>query len=115
MSDLMVVDDEEGVRRSLKKVLEREGYRIVLAENGEEALRIFSQDGKGIETVISDYRMPGMDGLETLIEIGRMNAEITRIMLTGYATMASAIEAVNAGKESDVFLYGQIQVQRERL
>jgi adenylate cyclase len=97
MNGLMVVDDEEGVRRSLKKVLERDGYRILLAENGEEALSIVRSDGRDIETVISDYRMPGMDGLETLIEIGRLNAEITRIMLTGYATMASAIEAVNEG------------------
>jgi adenylate cyclase len=97
MNGLMVVDDEEGVRRSLKKVLEKDGYRIFLAENGEEALSIVRSDGGDIETVISDYRMPGMDGLETLIEIGRLNAEITRIMLTGYATMESAIEAVNEG------------------
>jgi adenylate cyclase len=97
MNDLMVVDDEEGVRRSLKRVLEKDGYRVILAENGEEALNIVRCDDHDIETVISDYRMPGMDGLETLIEVGRMNAEITRIMLTGYATMASAIEAVNAG------------------
>ncbi len=97
MNSLMVVDDEEGVRRSLKRILEKDGYDIILAENGEEALGIIRNDGRMIETVISDYRMPGIDGLETLIEIGRMNAEITRIMLTGYATMASAIEAVNAG------------------
>ena len=97
MNGLMVVDDEEGVRRSLKRVLERDGYRIILAENGEEALDIVRSDGRDIETVISDYRMPGMDGLETLIEIGRLNVEITRIILTGYATMASAIDAVNAG------------------
>jgi len=97
MNGLMVVDDEEGVRRSLKRVLEKDGYRIVLAENGEEALAVIRQNGRDIETVISDYRMPGMDGMETLIEIGRFNSEITRIMLTGYATMASAIEAVNAG------------------
>ena len=97
MNGLIVVDDEEGVRRSLKKVLEMDGYRILLAENGEEALSMVRSDGRDIETVISDYRMPGMDGLETLIEIGRLNKEITRIMLTGYATMASAIEAVNEG------------------
>ncbi|MHB8829625.1 MAG: adenylate/guanylate cyclase domain-containing protein [Syntrophales bacterium] len=97
MSGLMVVDDEEGVRRSLKRVLERDGYEVILAENGEEAISIIRNDGKNIETVISDYRMPGINGLETLVEIGRMNMDITRIMLTGYATMASAIEAVNEG------------------
>lgn len=97
MMGLMVVDDEEGVRRSLKRVLEADGYAIVLAETGDEAIRIVSRQGTDIETVISDFRMPGIDGLETLVEIGRINPEITRIMLTGYATMESAIEAVNAG------------------
>jgi class 3 adenylate cyclase len=97
MIGLMVVDDEEGVRRSLRKVLEKDGYDILLAENGETAVHIVRENHTRIETVISDYRMPGMDGLETLVEIGRINPEITRIMLTGYATMESAIESVNAG------------------
>lgn len=97
MSRLLVVDDEEGVRRSLKKVLEPAGYSIVLAENGREAIRHVNDNGEDIETVISDFRMPGIDGLETLIAIGKLNPEITRILLTGYATMNSAIEAVNAG------------------
>ena len=97
MNGLLVVDDEEGVRRSLKRLLEKNGYWVVLAENGREALDIIRNDRQEIETVICDYRMPGMDGLETLREIGRMNTEITRIILTAYATMANAIEAVNAG------------------
>jgi adenylate cyclase len=97
MIGLVVVDDEEGVRRSLRKVLENDGYSVLLAENGEQAIQIVADDGRAIETVISDYKMPGIDGLETLTKIGRINPEITRIMLTGYATMESAIEAVNAG------------------
>ena len=97
MMDLLVVDDEEGVRRSLKKVLERDGYRVLLAENGNRAIGIVGDNPQSIETVMSDYKMPGIDGLETLIEIGKINPEMTRIMLTGYATMESAIESVNAG------------------
>jgi adenylate cyclase len=97
MNGLLVVDDEEGVRRSLKRLLEKDGYSIVLAENGCEALEIIRNNAQEIETVICDYRMPGMDGIETLIEIGRINTEITRIILTAYATMANAIVAVNAG------------------
>ncbi len=97
MTGLLVVDDEEGVRRSLKKVLERDGYAISLAEDGNQAVDIVRADPYRIETVISDYKMPGIDGLETLIEIGKINPEVTRIMLTGYATMESAIESVNAG------------------
>ncbi len=95
--NLLVVDDEEGVRRSLKKVLERDGYSVLLAEDGNRAIGIVGDNPHGIETVMSDYKMPGIDGLETLIEIGKINPEMTRIMLTGYATMESAIESVNEG------------------
>jgi len=94
---LLVVDDEEGVRRSLRKVLEKDGYQVIMAETGEEALKIVAERQNDFETVISDFKMPGIDGLQTLVEIGRINPEITRIMLTGYATMESAIAAVNAG------------------
>jgi len=94
---LMVVDDEEGVRRSLRRVLEKDGYQVITAETGEEALKIVAERQNDLETVISDFKMPGIDGLQTLVEIGRMNPEITRIMLTGYATMESAIAAVNDG------------------
>ncbi|HOG18567.1 MAG: Adenylate cyclase 2 [Syntrophaceae bacterium PtaU1.Bin231] len=97
MIGLVIVDDEEGVRRSLKKVLEKDGYAVHLAEDGARAIQTVRERADDIETVISDFRMPGIDGLETLTEIGRINPEITRIMLTGYATMESAIEAVNAG------------------
>jgi len=95
--NLLVVDDEEGVRRSLKKVLERDGYSVLLAEDGTRAIGIVGDNPQSIETVMSDYKMPGIDGLETLIEIGKINPEMTRIMLTGYATMESAIESVNEG------------------
>jgi len=94
---VLVVDDEEGVRRSLKKVLERDQYSILLAESGQEAIELVRMNNRDIETVISDFKMPGLNGLETLIEIGRLNPEVTRIILTGYATMESAIESVNAG------------------
>ncbi|MFA4916761.1 MAG: adenylate/guanylate cyclase domain-containing protein [Syntrophales bacterium] len=97
MMGLMIVDDEEGVRRALRKVLEIDGYSIFLAASGEEAIRNIQDNSKDIETVISDFKMPGIDGMETLKEIGKINSEITRIMLTGYATMGNAIEAVNAG------------------
>ncbi len=97
MSGLLVVDDEEGVRRSLKKALAADGYAVFLAECGEEALDIARASSHSIEIVIADFKMPGMDGLETLIAIERINPEITRIILTGYASMERAIDSVNAG------------------
>jgi len=91
------VDDEEGVRRSLKKALAADGYDICLAGSGEEALDIVRAKGRGMEIVIADFIMPGMDGLETLIAVEKINPEITRIILTGYASMERAIDSVNAG------------------
>ena len=63
MTGLLVVDDEEGVRRSLKKVLEKDGYAVSLAEDGNQAVDIVRADPYRVETVISDYKMPGIDGL----------------------------------------------------
>ncbi|MBM4272187.1 MAG: response regulator [Deltaproteobacteria bacterium] len=97
MIKLLIVDDEEGVRISLKKVLQRDGYDILLAENGMEAIEIVRKMINEIETVISDFKMPGLDGLETLSEIGKLNPEIIKIILTGYATLDRAIESVNSG------------------
>ena len=96
MIRILIVDDEEGVRISLKKVLQRDGYGILLAENGMQAIEIVRKMINEIETVISDFKMPGLDGLETLTEIGKINPEIIRIILTGYATLESAIESVNS-------------------
>ncbi len=97
MIKILIVDDEEGVRISLKKVLHRDGYDILLAENGMEAIDIVRKHTNEIETVVSDFKMPGLDGLETLTEIGKLNPEIIRIILTGYATLDRAIESVNSG------------------
>ncbi len=97
MIKILVVDDEEGVRISLKKVLQKDGYEIMLAENGLNAVDIVRKHTSEIETVICDFRMPGLDGLETLMEIGKLNPEIIKVILTGYATLDRAIESVNAG------------------
>lgn len=96
MIKILIVDDEEGIRMSLKKALERDSYEILLAENGTEAIEIVRKLINEIETVISDFKMPGLDGLETLTEIGKINPEIIKIILTGYATLDRAIESVNS-------------------
>ncbi|HQP29603.1 MAG TPA: response regulator, partial [Syntrophales bacterium] len=83
---ILIVDDEEGVRISLQKVLERDGYEVLLAERGADGIDLVRKFPEDIEVVISDFKMPGLDGLETLMEIGRINPDIIRVILTGYAT-----------------------------
>ena len=94
---ILIVDDEEGVRISLQKVLERDGYEVLLAERGADGIDLVRKFPEDIEVVISDFKMPGLDGLETLMEIGRINPDIIRVILTGYATLDRAIETVNQG------------------
>ena len=97
MNGVLIIDDEEGVRRALHKALSKEDYQIFLATDGQEAIKLVQQRPDDIAIVISDYKMPGIDGLQTLVAIGNLNPEITRIMLTGYATLESAIAATNEG------------------
>ena len=97
MNGLLFIDDEEGVRRSLLRALKRETYSTYAVENGEEGIEFLKNNISSIATVISDYKMPGLNGLETLTIIGSINPEITRIILTGYATMEAAIHATNEG------------------
>lgn len=94
---LLFIDDEEGVRRSIRRALKREPYTTYTASDGREGLAFIQEDVGRVATVISDYKMPGLDGLETLARIGALNPEITRIILTGYATMEAAISATNEG------------------
>ncbi|NVM20556.1 MAG: response regulator [Desulfobacterales bacterium] len=97
MNGLLFIDDEEGVRRSVKRALKKEPYTIYTAETGETGIGLVEKYLAQIAVVISDYKMPGLDGLETLTRIASINPEITRILLTGYATMESAIDATNEG------------------
>ncbi len=97
MNGLLIVDDEEGVRRALQKALSKENYQIYQAGDGHEAIGVVRDKPDEIAIVISDFKMPGLDGLQTLATIGAINPDITRIMLTGYATLESAIAATNEG------------------
>ncbi|MEJ2096260.1 MAG: adenylate/guanylate cyclase domain-containing protein [Deltaproteobacteria bacterium] len=97
MNGLLLIDDEEGIRRSIQRALAREPYHVFTAPDGETGVRTVKAHLNRIGTVISDFRMPGIDGLETLTRIGKLNPEITRIILTGYATMEAAIQSTNLG------------------
>ena len=97
MDKLLFIDDEEGIRRSVARALKNEPYETCTAENGDTGIAFVKKNLFEVATVISDYKMPGLNGLETLSAIRSINPEITRIILTGYATMEAAIQATNEG------------------
>jgi len=94
---IMIVDDEEVVLESFKRGLKDEDYEIVPAINSNEALNKLKVQPE-IKIIVSDIRMPGMDGMEFLKIIKREYPYIIRIVLTGYADVENAIAAVNEGQ-----------------
>lgn len=95
---VLCVDDEVSVLKALKRLLRSPHYRIFTACNGHEGLEIASKES--IDIIISDMRMPEMDGAEFLSHIAKAYPYTVRILLTGYSDLSSTIAAVNSGKIS---------------
>src|SRR5213076_1451663 len=92
---ILVVDDESAILRLLKEALSQWGYQVTGASSGAEALQALR--GDMFDAVISDIRMPDMNGLELLKEIKRHDESVEVVMMTGYPTIASAVEALKEG------------------
>jgi len=92
---VLIVDDEQDIRDASERILSRVGYQIQKASNGNEALDILNNNS--IDIVLLDLKMPGMDGMEVLAKIRERNKEIQIIVITGYATVETAIEAMKQG------------------
>ena len=89
---ILVIDDEEAIRDSCSQVLSKDGYATETAENGQIGLRKIREVKPDL--VLIDLKMPGMSGMELLEEIGRIDPDIVSIVITGYATIESAVEAM---------------------
>jgi len=93
---VLCVDDESNILNALRRLFRPAGYRIHVATGGAEALGILERES--IDIVISDMRMPEMNGAQLLTEVRRRRPKTTRILLTGYSDIGSTIEAVNQGE-----------------
>jgi two-component system response regulator HydG len=92
---ILVADDEESHRIMLRAVLQEEGYEVVGAADGPEAIRAVEQEP--FDLILLDIRMPGMDGIEALTEIRKISPYIPVLMMTAYASVKTAVEALKAG------------------
>jgi two-component system response regulator AtoC len=92
---VLVVDDERRMRRLLQVMLEQIGLESIAAENGAQALELFQSEG--VDLVLTDLRMPDMDGIELLRAIRERDAEIPVIVLTAYGTIETAVAAMKHG------------------
>ncbi|HPS94353.1 MAG TPA: response regulator, partial [Deltaproteobacteria bacterium] len=92
---ILIVDDEENIRLSLKGGLEDEGYNTLLAGCGEDAVRIIEK--QDVDLILLDIWMPGKDGLQLLEELKNSGFTIPVIIMTGHGSIETAIRATRLG------------------
>lgn len=95
MLSVLVVDDEEGIRKGSERILKRMGCRVLTASNGTQGLDMLSREPVGL--VLLDLKMPGIDGMEVLQRIRDHHSQVLVIVITGFATIETAIEAMKQG------------------
>ena len=93
---ILVVDDEEHLRRMMRITLEASGYTVTEAADGDEGLKLFG-DGTSFDATLLDQRMPGMDGLEVLRRMKQQRPDAVVIMVTAYGTIELAVDAMKLG------------------
>ena len=91
---ILIADDEINIRRVLEAILKRDGYEVITAANGEEAL---ARMGRGIHTVITDLKMPGLDGMGLLKRLAADHPDVPVVMITAHGSVENAVEAVKLG------------------
>ncbi|MBD3233950.1 MAG: response regulator [candidate division Zixibacteria bacterium] len=92
---VLVVDDETFVRDLLEEFLAKQGYSVVLAESGEQAVEVAR--GNDLDVALVDLKMPGIDGLETLNRLNKVQPHMPVIIMTGYPTIETSIKALRLG------------------
>lgn len=95
MSNILIIDDEKAIRKTLSEILSYEGYKIDEAGDGEEGLKKLKE--KDFDVVLCDIKMPKLDGLEFLEKSKEINADVPIIMISGHGTIETAVEAVKKG------------------
>lgn len=95
MNAILIVDDEKPQRENLKGFFQRRDFDAITADCGAKAIEVVND--RAIDVLLTDYKMPDMTGLQVLMEVKRINAEIPVIMMTAYGSIETAVDAMKAG------------------
>ncbi|MCW4043996.1 MAG: response regulator [Candidatus Bathyarchaeota archaeon] len=103
---ILVVDDDENIRKTLTTILRNEGYTVDTAQDGKEAIK--KTEASAYNVALIDIRLPDMEGIELLTKIKDTVPKTRKIIVTGYPTLKNAIAAVN--KQADAYLMKPVDV-----
>lgn len=95
MAHILVIDDERSIRNTMKDILEFEGYKVDLAENGKSGVQMALNTA--YDLIFSDIKMPEMDGLEVLAKLHQEEVEAPIVMISGHGNIETAVEAIKGG------------------
>ncbi len=95
MARILIIDDERGIRNTLKEILEYEKHEVEIAATGEEGLEHLRNNGFNL--VFLDVKMPGLDGIEVLQEVARTHPEMPVVMISGHGNIDTAVDAIKKG------------------
>jgi len=105
---ILVVDDDESIRKVLATILEDEGYVVDTANNGREAIK--KSKVKFYNLALIDIRLPDMEGTELLTKIRDTKPKMRKVIITGYPSMQNAIEAINKG--ADAYILKPLEMEK---
>ena len=97
LNKILVIDDEAVIRDSCRRILASDGCEVMTAANGEEGLAAIEGDSQGFAVVLLDLKMPGMGGMAVLEQAREVNPALLIVVITGYATVDAAVEAMKKG------------------
>lgn len=99
-ASVLVVDDDAAIRRTLSRILEKEGYLVEAVESGGKAIEVSNE--RFFNVALIDIRLPDMEGIELLEKLKRTEPKMVKIIITGYPSLKNAVEAVNKGADGYV-------------
>ena len=95
MANILIIDDEKPIRRTVAEILEFEKYKVDQAEDGEQGLNMIKS--KKYDLVLCDIKMPKMDGIDVLTEVQKMDEIVPMVMISGHGTIETAVDALKNG------------------
>jgi DNA-binding NtrC family response regulator len=104
---ILVVDDDESIRKTISEILEEKGYMVSTAENGKEAIE--KTNARFYNLALIDIRLPDMEGTELLTRIRETTPPMIKIIVTGFPSLQNAMEAVN--KSADAYLIKPVKIE----